>query len=148
MLATSKNVLLPGQNHHYWWPFILIITLAGARVIIKVSGHQYRWLAGGYDLEIGHFLEVASMVVTWWIMAFCTWIPYHIYHMKKRYCNSVREFTETSGSVLKSNNTYFWNKIFDQWITRIDMITKRIELKTELCPMANNHLDNVERRRI
>ena len=26
-----------------------------ARVIIKVKGHQYRWLAGGYDLEIGHF---------------------------------------------------------------------------------------------
>ena len=24
----------------------------GARVIIKVKGHQYRWLAGGYDLEI------------------------------------------------------------------------------------------------
>ena len=27
-------------------------------------------LAGGYDLKMGHFLEVASMVVTWWIMAF------------------------------------------------------------------------------
>ena len=26
---------------------------------------------GGYDLEIGQFLEVASMVVTWWIVAFC-----------------------------------------------------------------------------
>ena len=26
-----------------------------ARVIIIVSGHQHRWLAGGYDLEIGHF---------------------------------------------------------------------------------------------
>ena len=25
-----------------------------AQAIIKVSGHQYRWLAGGYDLEIGH----------------------------------------------------------------------------------------------
>ena len=35
-----------------------------------MPGHQYRWLAGGYDLEIGHFLEVASMVVTWWIVAF------------------------------------------------------------------------------
>ena len=33
-----------------------------------MSGHQYQWLAGGYDLEIGHFLEVASMVVTWWIV--------------------------------------------------------------------------------
>ena len=29
--------------------------LAGARSIIKVSGHQYQWLAGGYDLEIGIF---------------------------------------------------------------------------------------------
>ena len=35
-------------------PFTLIIILAGARAI-KVSGHQHRWLAGGYDLEIGHF---------------------------------------------------------------------------------------------
>ena len=25
------------------------------RVIIKVKGHQHWWLAGGYDLEIGHF---------------------------------------------------------------------------------------------
>ena len=37
-------------------------------VIIKVSGHQHRWLAGGYDLEIQQgkrtFLEVDSMVVT------------------------------------------------------------------------------------
>ena len=45
-------------------------TCSGTGAIIKVSGHQYRWLAGGYDLEIGHFLEVASMVVTWWIGAF------------------------------------------------------------------------------
>ena len=29
MLATSKNV--------------------------QLKGHQHRWLAGGYDLEIGHF---------------------------------------------------------------------------------------------
>ena len=54
MLATSENVLLPGHNH-------LLTTgtddssLAGAWVIIKVSGHQDRWLAGGYELEIGHF---------------------------------------------------------------------------------------------
>ena len=54
MLATSENVLFPGHN------YLLTIgtddpSLAGARVIIKVSGHQYQWLAGGYDLEIGHF---------------------------------------------------------------------------------------------
>ena len=28
---------------------------AGALAIIEVSGHQHWWLAGGYDLEIGHF---------------------------------------------------------------------------------------------
>ena len=54
MLATSKNVLFPGHIH-------LLTTdtedpsLAGAQAIIKVSGHQYRWLAGGYNLDIGHF---------------------------------------------------------------------------------------------
>ena len=51
MLATSNNGLLPGHNH-------LLTTgtddpsLAGAQVIIKVLDHQYRWQAGGYDLEI------------------------------------------------------------------------------------------------
>ena len=71
MLATSKNVLFPVHNH--------LLTagtddpsLAATRAIIKVSGHQYQWLAGVYDLEIGHFLDVASMVVTWWIVAFGT----------------------------------------------------------------------------
>ena len=54
ILATSKNVLFQGHNH-------LLTTgtdncsLADAQVIIKVSGHQQQWLAGGYDLEIGHF---------------------------------------------------------------------------------------------
>ena len=63
-LVTSKNVLFPGHNH-------LLTTsiedplLAGSRAIIKGSGHQYHWLAGGYDLEIGQFLEVTSMDVTW-----------------------------------------------------------------------------------
>ena len=53
MLATSLNVLFPGHNH-------LLTTgtddplSAGAQAVIKVSGHQYQWLAGGYDLEIGH----------------------------------------------------------------------------------------------
>ena len=46
MIATSKSVQFPGHNH-------LLTTnadgpsFAGARVIIKVSGHQYQWLAGG-----------------------------------------------------------------------------------------------------
>ena len=54
MLATSKNVLFLGHNH-------MLTTgtddpsLPGPHAIIKVSDHQYRWLAGGYDLEIGHF---------------------------------------------------------------------------------------------
>ena len=54
MLAISKNVLFPGHNH--------LLTagtddpsLAGAQAIFKVSDHQYWWLAGGYDLEIGYF---------------------------------------------------------------------------------------------
>ena len=43
------------------------------RVIIKVKGHQHRWFAGGYDLEFAGnrtFLEVDSMVVSWWRVAF------------------------------------------------------------------------------
>ena len=54
MLATSKSVIFPGHN-------LLLTTgtadpsLAGAKPIIKVKGHQYQWLAVGYDLEIGHF---------------------------------------------------------------------------------------------
>ena len=48
MLSISKNVLFPGPNN--------LLTsgtddpsLASARAIIKVSGHQHRWLAGVYD---------------------------------------------------------------------------------------------------
>ena len=54
MLATSKTVLFTGHNH-------LLTTnadypsLAGARAIIKVSGHQHQWLACDYNLEIGQF---------------------------------------------------------------------------------------------
>ena len=69
MQSTSKNVQFPGHKH--------MLTTgtddpshAGARAIIKVNCHQLRWLAGGYDLEIGHFLEADSMVVTWCIVAF------------------------------------------------------------------------------
>ena len=54
VLATSKNVLFSGHSH--------LLTsgtddssLTGTQVIIKVSGHQYRWLASAYDLEIGYF---------------------------------------------------------------------------------------------
>ena len=33
----------------------LVITLIGAQAIIKVSGHQHRPLAGGYEMEIETF---------------------------------------------------------------------------------------------
>ena len=64
MLATSKNVLFQGHNHllttgtddpTLWLSPEKNNKWAGAQVIIKVSGHQYQWLADGYDLEIGHF---------------------------------------------------------------------------------------------
>ena len=77
MLATSKNVLYPGHNH-------LPTTgtddplLTGTWAIIKATGHQYRWLAGGYNLEIGHFLEVDSMVVTWWIVDILPSVTFHL----------------------------------------------------------------------
>ena len=47
-----------------------MITLVGAQLIIKVSGHQHQWLAGGYDGNTA-FSKVASMVVTFWIVCFC-----------------------------------------------------------------------------
>ena len=62
MLATSENFLFPGHNH-------LLITGVGdpsldaTRAIIKVLGHQHRWLAGGYDLEIVHCLRWLA----WWL---------------------------------------------------------------------------------
>ena len=43
MVAASQNVIFLGHNH---------VALRG---LIKVSGHQYRWLAGGFELEIGQF---------------------------------------------------------------------------------------------
>ena len=33
----------------------LFSQIAGARAIIKVLGHQYQRLTGGYDLAMGHF---------------------------------------------------------------------------------------------
>ena len=59
MLTTSKNVFFPGHNHLLSTSAddsdTLIIVSALVKVIIKMSSHQYWWLAGGYDLEIGHF---------------------------------------------------------------------------------------------
>ena len=62
MLATSKNVLFPSHNHPanhwYWWPCTWITTLAPASEVSSVPVVS-RWVT---------FLEVASMVVTWWIL--------------------------------------------------------------------------------
>ena len=41
-------IKFPGHNH------LLTTDIDDPILIIKVKGHQYRWLAGGYDLEIGH----------------------------------------------------------------------------------------------
>ena len=54
MLATFKNILFTGHNH-LLTTGTYELSLAGTRVMIKASGHQYRWLTGGYDLDIGHF---------------------------------------------------------------------------------------------
>ena len=51
ILATSKSVLFPGHNH------LLTTGTDDSTLIIgwAPASHQYRWLAGGYDLEIEHF---------------------------------------------------------------------------------------------
>ena len=76
MLATSKNVLFPGHNHRYWWPDTLIITRASASVGLSVPVVS-RWLWPGSRT----FVEVASMMVTWWIVfVFAQWwwlVKYH-----------------------------------------------------------------------
>ena len=37
--------------------------LAGAQAIIKVSGHQYRWLAGGCLVNSGFFAQCYNLVI-------------------------------------------------------------------------------------
>ena len=68
ILATHKNVLFPGHNHLITTgtddQTLAIITLTGTWAIIKVPGHQHRWLAGGYELEMGHFYEWLA----WWLL--------------------------------------------------------------------------------
>ena len=59
----TKPNLFPGHNH------LLSTGTDDLTLITKVKGHQHRWLAGGYNLEIGHFRS-STMVVTWWIVAF------------------------------------------------------------------------------
>ena len=69
MLATSKNVLFPGHNHllltsnhRYWWPDTDYCLGSCEWRVISTRGN--RWLWPGNWI----FLEVASMVVTWWIV--------------------------------------------------------------------------------
>ena len=42
VLVTAQKSHYPPGNHH-----------ADTQAIIKVSAHQYQWLAGGYDLDSG-----------------------------------------------------------------------------------------------
>ena len=51
MPATSKYVLFLGHNH-------LLTTSTDDLTLSQSVGHQYWWLAGGYDLEIGHLHPV------------------------------------------------------------------------------------------
>ena len=54
MPATFKNVLFPGHNY-LLTTGIDYLTLWLSPEHQQVKGHQYRWLAGGYDLDIGQF---------------------------------------------------------------------------------------------
>ena len=56
MLATSENVIFPGQNH-------LLTTGTDDSLALKVSSHQYQWLVGGPDLEVGHLWKWLA----WWL---------------------------------------------------------------------------------
>ena len=64
MLATSENVLFPGHNH-------LLTTGTDDSTLIITRAPAYI-SAGGYQVVMTwkyNILEVASMVVTWWIVA-------------------------------------------------------------------------------
>ena len=72
MPSTSKNVLFSDHNHLLTTSAedpTLIFVWGPAKEIFELKGHQQQWLAGGYDLE-KDFLEVDSMVVSWWKVAF------------------------------------------------------------------------------
>ena len=55
IILSEKHLLTTGTDDP---------SFAGPRAIIKMLGHQHRWLADGYDLEIGHLLK--------W---FALWLP-------------------------------------------------------------------------
>ena len=62
--AQKESDYPPGNHHLLTTGTDVIITLAGTLVIIKVSGHQHQWLWPGNR----KFLNVTSMVVSWWIV--------------------------------------------------------------------------------
>ena len=77
MLVTSKNVLFPGHNHllttgagNHWMTLHFDYRLSASEHDSKCEGSSSpvvsRWLGPGNRT----FLEVDSMVVTWWIVAF------------------------------------------------------------------------------
>ena len=59
-ILTAYNIAsVEFAKSHHAHRFLHLVSIngcvfAGTRVIIKVSGHQHWWLAGGYDLEVGH----------------------------------------------------------------------------------------------
>ena len=60
MLMAQYSVRYIYHIYRVYIPFTLIITIAGVRAILKVPGHQVRWLGPGNRT----FLEAASMMVT------------------------------------------------------------------------------------
>ena len=83
-----------------------------------VKDHQHWSLAGGYDLEIGHFLKVASMVVTWWIVLFaqCESWPIH------QFCGSVMQTQWILTLLTESHSS---NRIWILWAESLTLSTHR-----------------------
>ena len=92
MLATSNNVLFPSYNHllnttdQYWWPFTRW-HLGNNQSVVSSVPVVSRWLWP----ENRTFLEVASTVLIWWIVAFfvrVTWWVGNWYLVAKQNVNS------------------------------------------------------------
>ena len=76
------------------------------RVIIKLKGHQHRWLAGGYDMEIGHF----QRWIAWWIVAFLVQIL--IKHTHTSSSATIVELVTKNTSSKRNHGMNFGNWIF------------------------------------
>ena len=107
MLATSKNVLFPGHYH-------LLTTGADDPSLWisperqQVKGHQYcRWLWPGNKTV----LEVASMVVTWWIVAFLPSVRMQLgVYLTSETCHLIRQ-TGSQGETFYFLYRYIEGKI-------------------------------------